>query len=424
MKKPFNFYLNSIICLTLLFSLISFQSFSQKIDQERLNRDIEIAQSILYKLFAIENESSNEIFYGSRIKRSGNIFIASPREGGKGYYVNGQGVVLQVVHRPEKVWSVNDNQGNKVIENVVPNTFEKDKVVDLLKEFLLKYADLIGQLKPDDKIIIVFEEEQDEDFAPIISGQNNGRLTLTRLNKKDNKETLKITAEIDRQSVSNLKSGQMSEENFLNKITIHESKVESKDAFDFEVLSGILETLFRNDEYLHLDEDVDYNYIEGFGVNYYLHLYPVQGKSIINLDGVAYPTATRGRGRLLRFYTESIDENNTNLSAKKQKELDELKVKMDSLDKVESEKIKVALKDLEPKLKEYIIEYGRTLKTLKPDEVLVLNVSINRWRNPFDEDESDEKSVMQLSVKQSVLAAYDNRESTLEQAMSQVEISK
>ena len=127
---------------------------------------------------------------------------------------------------------------------------------------------------------------------------------------------------------------------------------------------------------------------------------------------------------MLRFYTESIDENNTNLSAKKQKELDELKVKMDSLDKVESEKIKVALKDLEPKLKEYIIEYGRTLKTLKPDEVLVLNVSINRWRNPFDEDESDEKSVMQLSVKQSVLAAYDNRESTLEQAMSQVEISK
>ena len=128
--------------------------------------------------------------------------------------MNGQGVVLQVVHRPEKVWSVNDNQGNKVIENVVPNTFEKDKVVDLLKEFLLKYADLIGQLKPDDKIIIVFEEEQDEDFAPIISGQNNGRLTLTRLNQKDNKETLKITAEIDRQSVSNLKSGQMSEETF------------------------------------------------------------------------------------------------------------------------------------------------------------------------------------------------------------------
>ena len=59
-----------------------------------------------------------------------------------------------------------------MIENIVPNNLDKEKVVDRMKEFLLKYADLNGQLKPDDKIIVVFEEEQNENFAPIATGHN------------------------------------------------------------------------------------------------------------------------------------------------------------------------------------------------------------------------------------------------------------
>ncbi|MDX2302868.1 MAG: hypothetical protein NW226_08710 [Microscillaceae bacterium] len=415
-----NTTLKFILQLGLLSYLIFFPNMlpAQELDTQRLERDIDIAQSILAKLFGSEESAYMQIHH----LRNSRFIASSPKESGIGYYVKGQGVVLQI-NTPTKKWMVgkiggdsyviDDQENDSDMETTAPEVtpkLDKEKIKKLMEEFFYKYADLIGQLKPEDKIILVYDESIDD---PV---------TYTFPKGKENTAQIKIIGEIDRQSVADLKSGKLSEPDFVKKIVFHEVQIEKKNAFEFDIFSGILKTLFRegSSENVRCDEDVEFNYIDGFGVNYYLSLYTKHESDFHDLLGDEYNVYLRGR--TIRIMNLPEDPSVT-INAKKKKDIQEVKQYLDSLQEVESKKIKLALDEIEPKLQEYIIEYGRTLKALKPDEVLVINVRINQWVHPFDQEEEKE-ILMRLSVKKPVLTAYDNREISLEEAKTKVEITR
>lgn len=415
-----NTTLKFVLQLGLLSYLIFFQTMlpAQELDTQRLERDIDIAQSILAKLFGSEESEYMHIHH----LRNSRFIASSPKESGIGYYVKGQGVVLQV-NTPTKNWAIgkigrdsyviNDQENDLDVETTAPEVtpkLDKETIKKLMGEFFYKYADLIGQLKPEDKIILVYDESIDD---PV---------TYTFPKGKENTAQIKIIGEIDRQSIADLKSGKLSEPDFVKKIVFHEAQIEKKNAFEFDIFSGILKTLFRegSSENVRCDEDVDFNYIDGFGVNYYLSLRTRQDSEFHDFLGDGYNVYLRGR--TLRILNE--DKNvSMSVSSNKKRELEDFKASLDSLQEVESKKIQMALDEIEPKLQEYIIEYGRTLKTLKPDEVLVINVRINPWVHPFAQEEEKE-ILMRLSVKKPVLTAYDNREISLEEAKTKVEITR
>jgi hypothetical protein len=91
-------------------------------------------------------------------------------------------------------------------------------------------------------------------------------------------------------------------------------------------------------------------------------------------------------------------------------------------DKVNYEERKSAIEELYPKfesdLKSFIIDYGRTIRSLDEDDVLLLKIRMTRC-----EECSIPKSI-DVSVKISVLKQFDQQKISREKALAAIEIKK
>ena len=72
----------------------------------------------------------------------------------------------------------------------------------------------------------------------------------------------------------------------------------------------------------------------------------------------------------------------------------------------------------EKELKENIVEYGRTLKSLESDEILMLKIKMTECEG------CDIPEVLELSIKASELANYSAGKISKEAAMAKVGVKK
>ena len=91
-------------------------------------------------------------------------------------------------------------------------------------------------------------------------------------------------------------------------------------------------------------------------------------------------------------------------------------------EKVSSEERKAAIEELYPKfeteLKSFIIDYGRTIRSLENDDILLLKIKMTKC-----EDCTIPKSV-DVSVKISTLKLFDQQKISREKALASIEIKK
>src|SRR5690606_9075129 len=82
------------------------------------------------------------------------------------------------------------------------------------------------------------------------------------------------------------------------------------------------------------------------------------------------------------------------------------------------EQVKKLYPRFEQELKENIIEYGRTLKSLAGDEQLIFNVSLTQCR------QCRIPSTLELSIQGSVLKAYNDGKTNKSTAISSISLKK
>jgi hypothetical protein len=81
-------------------------------------------------------------------------------------------------------------------------------------------------------------------------------------------------------------------------------------------------------------------------------------------------------------------------------------------------KVKELYPAFEKEVKENVLEYGRTLKSLKEDEVLVFNITITKC------EKCEIPSSLELSVKNAVLNEYSAGKITKDAALAKFNIKK
>jgi hypothetical protein len=86
--------------------------------------------------------------------------------------------------------------------------------------------------------------------------------------------------------------------------------------------------------------------------------------------------------------------------------------------KTRDEKVAQIYPKFESELKENLLEYGRTVKSLKPEETLVFNVKMTRC------EECGVPASLEFSVKGAVLTDYANARISKEAALSKVFVKK
>ncbi|MEQ6166398.1 hypothetical protein AAOE16_04325 [Ekhidna sp. MALMAid0563] len=371
------------------FIAVTFLSSAQEIDVERMARDLKIAEDILGTL----SEQDSRLFYQDNIESNyvpdyGVVFtipmkpfvFKSTGSGRVAYSTSGSGVTIidSRVRRDDRERRDRED-GASVTVDVVPDDEEEVKVDESkimeemeaqtreqIETFLADYADLIGQLKPSDRIVV----------------QTKNRNEVYIFNSRgSNKSSAGMSAQVLKSDISSFKQGKLSRDEFMGKIEFSEGGEEV--AKDVELFATIFSRLYEPDlssTYYLSSRRIAYNRLKNMGVTFSLKFYSSTS------DGGRHTIRTTGENGLTQ------EQRN--------------------------EKVNAMYPEFERSFKENLLDYGRTIKSLDPNEMLIFKVRLTECRGCEMPDE------IKVSVKMKTLQDYDKGALSKNKALEQITITR
>lgn len=373
-------------------------SAQAKVDTDRMDRDIEVAENVLATLikqqlavrnnfFPIEVEGTYTEGYGVTFRLPTETFWMLPQWRDDLIRIEGQasGNVYNFETEEDedgRVRVISPRTANSPARTVTRNrrdttsaTDYYEKVLLASKNFLADYGDMLSELRPNERITITNRHENQRFWFPAMSeGKRNY-----------------ISVDVLKGDVAQFRQGKITRDQLMGKIAVINSESTDELDPDLELLSSIFNRLYRPDlsRTFFTQEEVYYERLKNFGAIFQMQVY---SSNIVSDDW-----NREGRTRL-------YDMPTLNLRAVDQKTRDE--------------KVKAIYPKFESELKENLLEYGRTVKSLKPDETLVFNVKMTRC------EECGVPASLEFSVKGAVLADYANARISKEAALSKVFVKK
>ncbi len=266
----------------------------------------------------------------------------------------------QSKNRP-RIASTKSNKDS--VRNVYTN-----KIIEASKNFLADYGDLLTQLAPNEKIVITNRGEGDRIWYGAFVNAANPTY---------------ISVEATKGDIVQYRQGKLTHDQMMSKMKVINSVMEDELHPDLELLSSIISRLYRSDlsSTYFTQENIYYERLKDFGVIYYMQVYS------------SNPSAF-GNHVMPTLHLENVDSETRD---KKVKELYPL---------------------FEKDIKENILDYGRTLKSLGDDEVLMFNIKLTKCNG------CEIPASLELTVKNSVLKELNAGKITKEAAISKISVKK
>ena len=383
--RHFNTYL-----LIGLLSITSTISYAQAIDTNRMNRDISIMENILEELFRTQIKSNSD---RTLVVSKQNFFFSN---GVRGAYLPGFGLIF-MISSPSSYTVLSENvttSGYSVhyTENGADSDSEADQesITERITDFLKNYGSTIGQLKNEDKILVIYGSKNSRHNFVY-------RLSATKSNippEKDKLPVISVSANV--KDLADYRTGKLKDSDLSKRIAVATS--EDKEYFDLKVLGNIFENALneREENTFRLSGSVNYLMLDNFGA---LYSFDIRYSNRSD-EHILWDFATNRRSR-----AESIvvGQANNNDRSETQEEL--------------NEKIKDAYAAFLANIKEYMIDYGRTLSSLNNNQYLLLSVSVNgRFENVPDR--------LDLQIKKSVLEQVDRGNINREKAIQEIIVTE
>jgi len=246
------------------------------------------------------------------------------------------------------------------------NAVNNAKIIQAAKNFLADYGDLLSQLKPDEKIIIT---NKDNNQRWYYNGQGSKRSILI--------------IEASKGDIAQYRQNKITREGLLSKIKVTNTESTGKLEPDLELLTSIFNRLYSSD----------------LSTSYYL-------------SGSSYYERLTDFGAVVYMQVYSSNETNNGLFNMPTVDLREV-------DRAaRNKKVTELYPTFESELKENILEYGRTVRSLKDNEQLVFNVILTSCKGcgiPAD---------LEVSIPNSVLKDYNAGKLDKNSALSKVAVKK
>lgn len=391
MKNKMKFWIGGIIAL----SIYAETSLAQTIDEDRMKRDIEVAENVLATLVKLEMKQEHTFFgldikgsyqpgYGVTFRLPGDFSmpfaitlggddfrggtVISKGEGYR-YSVSTNGSSEEEDRNDQEVYKLKQKtKDGKRLSNDSIRLEYNDRVIKAAKDFILDYGDIISQLSAGEKIIVTNQGDRHHQKAAMwVNSAKRSRISVEGI-KSD---------------ITGLRQGKLSREQALKKLTVvNTESMESREP-DMEMLSSIFSRLYRPDlsKTYFTEGNVYYERLKDYGIIFYMQVYSSNERALNKFN---IPT-----------------------------------LNLDNQDKATRDK-KVAelYPAFERDLKENILEYGRTIKSLKENEVLVFNVALTKCTG------CKIPSTVELSIKASVLMEFGAGKMDKTTAMSKFTLKK
>ncbi|MEN0049289.1 MAG: hypothetical protein AAF806_19675 [Bacteroidota bacterium] len=374
--------------LFILGFLVNTSIFAQDHDTEKMTRDIEVAEDVLIKLIQqqLNTETWQDDVEGKYLENYGVVFtIRTLAES----YAIGVG--------KDQIYIRNGRFGIKGGLSLLDKDEVKDEQFDRVEiirtaaiNFLTDYAFLIRQLESNEKILLNFVDDWDES---VIINPFPDR-------SPSQKRTATLTAEVQRKDINDFRRRDISEDEFIDRIRFSENEEEQIEDPDIELLISILNRLYDEDltETFVIDGSGKYTSIQGLG-------------TIIDLD-VYYPREEEVESGIIiwndsysnkrRVYRSSREGQNRERGEEEEEE-------------AQKATFSDAYDEFIKGFKENMIEYGQTVKSLKDEEMLMFRLHFDSFNDAY---------LVDVSVSQSVLQAYDEGKISLAKAVDEVKVAK
>ncbi len=377
-----------------------------KLDEARMERDIEVAESALGTLirqqfqkrymFPMEVEGHYTAGFGVTFRLPGDFFgpmafTVAPGHPDDVLIWDGQSGTQLEKYGEQNSYSYSistDSAEDEEKEDepelaprppvkvkVKPKNVDRDsarmvyneKLIIASRNFLADYADLIGQLQPEEHILITNRGERERMW---VWGADAPKRTY-------------LSVDVTRGDISQYKQGKITRDQLMAKIKVVNTESSEELAPDLELLTSLFNRLYRRDlsKTYFMEENVYYERMKDFGAIYYMEVY----------------SSDMEQGR--RYSLPTVDLKN---------------VSQEERDK----KVKELYSGFEADLKDNMIEYGRTLRSLGPNEILVFNVKLTKCTG------CGIPSTLELSVKAQVLADYNSGKIDKASAVTKVNVKK
>jgi len=375
-------------------------AFAQKFDEARMERDIEVAENILKTLvrqqfdrqrmfFGFEVDGSYQEGFGITFRFPADfttpITFAIAGDVGEVMWLDGNSRGFYSVTGPTASEREADQKVKEELDRIRLKTKSaqtkaslnadsirqayNEKLIAAAKDFLIDYGDLISQLGENEKIVITNRGDQPRVWVnQFLSSPKRSHLSI----------------EITKGDITAHKQGKLTREQALKKINV--VNTESVDAVepDLELLSSIFNRLYRSDlsNTFFTDEGIYYERLKDFGAVYYMRVY--SSNQLPNSNLFNMPTA--------RLY-----------------EVDQA---------ARDKKVKELYPAFEKDIKENMVEYGRTIKSLSDNESLIFNVRLTKCEG------CGIPASIELTVKGSVLKDYASGKISKEAAIGKIAVKK
>lgn len=244
---------------------------------------------------------------------------------------------------------------------------------EIMFTFLADYADLIGQLKPDEKIVINQKSPYDE-LVYIWSGVGT--------NESENSDKAGLSVEVLRKDVKAYKMGKINRDEFDKRVTVKRNDPQRK-VPDLEMFASIFDRYYSFDlsETFYCEGKPRYEVLEGYGVVFHINA----------------STASNAKSKV-QFYTQGQTWQ------------------MDSgADESDDSSLYPKFKE---DIKAFMLDYGRTIRSLNDDEKVLLEIKIKSCRD------CKIPKTLKISSEMALLKKYDQQKISREKAMAEIEMEE
>lgn len=254
------------------------------------------------------------------------------------------------------------------------NTVNNAKIVNAAKTFIADYGDMLSQLTPNERIVVTNRGSQENNFW-VYGGQKVKRTLLS--------------VEATKSDLTQFRQGSITRDQLLAKMKVVNTVSTPEVEPDMELLVSIFNRLYRED----------------LSRTYYT-------------QGGAYYERLNDFGAILHMQVVSSMANEYNVPAK------DVRLTMPTLgltnltQEERDKKVKELYPAFESELKENILDYGRTLKSLNDNEQLIVNVILTKCKD------CGIPATLEVAVKASVLKDFNTGKLDKSAALSKIEVKK
>jgi len=344
----------------------------------KMERDIEILKNVLSEIF-----NPKQLYYAGR--------------GAEGIYIEGKGVMFNMGHSSrlgsgtiiaDRLTVINADTGEKEEDQSVEeiNKELEDGLKENSQNFLLNYASLLSELKPGEKVILNI------DYTTLRERTANTYPASQTLYLTDRSAGGKrMVSEISYDDLNDFLDGKTNESSAKGKIKTSSLDKSEEQSNDTKIFAGILDDLFSQagiEGGFKRRSRTTYTYFEGFGLMYNMKFSSssANGVYIAVRDGVMSTSSPEEEQKKREEYYKKLEEN---------------------------------YPAFEKALKESFMEYGRTLRSVKADEVIIVNVDLGSTNRKAKVPRS-----IQMVIPKQVINDYAGGKVSLENATEQIDIKK